>query len=105
MWSIFKAKKVPESLRGTEVYDYRLGRRFDPGAPGEVFSPVFNNPVVLFRGRARLAGTLSKFQPPQVNVLASIGVIGLGGIQAGQYVGQSLIDPSQLDNEGGGSQD
>lgn len=102
MWSIFKSPKVPQSLQGHEIYDYRLGRRFDPGAPGEVFDPAFANPVYLFRGPARLAGHLAIFQPPQVNVLTNIGVQGLGGIQGGQYFGQSLIDPSQLETEPAG---
>lgn len=99
MWSIFRAAKIPKSVQGHEIYDYRLGRRFDPGAPGEVFEPTLNNPVFMFRGSARLAGHLSIFQPPQVNVLTNIGVQGLGGIQGGQIFGQPLIDPSQLDTE------
>jgi hypothetical protein len=100
MWSIFTSPKVPKAAsRGGTIYNWVLGRRFDPGAPGEVFQPELNNPVVLFRGRARLAGALGVFQHPQVWVVADIGVTGLGGIQAGQYVGQPLIDPSQTTPE------
>lgn len=101
MWSIFKAKKVPQSSKGTSLYDFRLGRRFDPGAMAEVFEPTLMTPTVLFRGSARLAGHLSILQPPQVWFPGQQGVVGLGGIQAGQFVGQPLIDPSQLDTEGG----
>lgn len=101
MWSFFKSPRVPKSVQGGEVTEYRLGRRFDPGAPAEVFEQVFSLPVILFRGRGRVAGTLNKFQPPQVNVTPVLGVQGLAGIQAGQYVGQPLIDPEQLEPEGG----
>lgn len=79
-----------------------MGRRFDPGAPGFAFEQVFALPITLFRGRARVAGTLNKFQPPSVNVTPVLGIQGLAGIQAGQYVGQPLIDPDQLVSDGGG---
>lgn len=101
MFSFFTSPRVKNSLKGGEVTAYRLGRRFDPGAPAEAFEQVFNLPIVLFRGAARVAGTLNKFQPPSVNITPVIGVQGLAGIQAGQYVGQPLIDPEQLIPEGG----
>jgi hypothetical protein len=102
MWNPFKSPRVPKSLQGTEVYEHILGRRFDPGAMAEAFEPLLGNPVYLFRGSGRLAGSLSKFQPPQVWFNPVTGVQGLGGVQAGQYVGQPLLDPSQLSTEGGG---
>jgi hypothetical protein len=58
-------------------------------------------PLIIFRGRSRLAGSLSKVQPPQIWFGPQQGIQGIGGIQAGQYVGQRLIDPAQLDSEGG----
>lgn len=101
MFSFFSRPKLPKDLKGGQMYDYRLGRRFDPGAPAEAFEPLLGIPVTLFRGRARVAGTLSKFQPPQVWFRNQVGVNGLGGVQAGQFVGAPLIDPSQVNNEGG----
>lgn len=102
MWSIFKQPKLKQSGRGSTLYEYRLGRRFDPGASGDTFLPVLNNPVVIVtRGSGRLAGALRPLQPAQVWFGPQVGRQGLGGIQAGQIVGQRLIDPSQLDNEGG----
>ena len=104
MWSIFKSAKAPKSLRGSEIYDHVLGRRFDPGAQAEVFLPAFANPVFLFRGNGRLAGSRIVFQPPAVWVRPAYTMAGLGGIQAGQVVGQPLVDVSQFEDttaEGG----
>lgn len=103
MWSIFKSAKLPKSAsKGTPIYDYSLGRRFDPGAPAEVFQPTLRNPVYLFRGPGRVAGFLQVLQPPQVQFVAQVGTQGLGGVQVGQLYGQPLLDPSQI-GEGGGS--
>lgn len=99
MFSFFSRPKLPKDLKGGTVYDYRLGRRFDPGAPAEAFEALLGTPVVLFRGRARVAGSLSKFQPPQVWFRNQVGVQGLGGVQAGMYVGQPLLDPSQIERD------
>jgi hypothetical protein len=100
MWSIFKSPKTPRSAKSGNA-EYRLGRRFDPGAEAEVFEQTHEYPVIFFRGNARVAGQFGIFQPPQVTVPGVIGINGLGGVQAGQYVGQPLIDPSQLNSEGG----
>lgn len=94
MWSIFKSPKVPKAPH--QYYDYRLGYRFDPGAMAEVYEPPFNNPVFLFRGAGRLAGSLKPLQAPQVYVSRNAGIGGIGGVQAGQIYSQPLIDPSQL---------
>lgn len=77
-----------------ELYQYHLGPRFDPGAQAEVLNPRFQLPEILFRGAARLAGSLSKFQPPQVWFRQQRGLVGLGGLQTGQIILQPLIDPS-----------
>jgi hypothetical protein len=98
MWNFWRAPRAPKS---TELVDYRIGRRFDPGAPAEVFEQVFTNPIVLFRGRGRVAGSLYPLQPAQVWFGPQLGVQSLGGVQTGQYVGQPLIDPAELDITGG----
>jgi hypothetical protein len=95
-----KRALVPQSP-SSPVSTARIGRRFSPGAEGDVFLPALQDPIYLFRGRARLAGSLSKFQPPQIWFPGQIGVAGLGGVQAGQYVGQPLVDPVELSSEGG----
>jgi len=80
-----------------ELYQYALGIRFDPGAMAEAFEPLFQLPVLSFRGRGRVAGTLNKFQPPQVWFTQQNGVVGLGGLQAGGLVGQPLLDPENFE--------
>jgi hypothetical protein len=100
MWNILRAMFAPHYPQ-TPTNHFVIGRRFDPGAPGEVFISDLGLPVIIFRGRSRLAGSLSKVQPPQVWFGPQQGIQGIGGIQAGQYVGQRLIDPSQLNPEGG----
>lgn len=81
-----------------ELYQYRLGIRFDPGAPAEAFEPLTALPVISFRGRARVAGQyFHALQPPQVVFPQQAGIVGLGGLQAGQLVGQPLLDPQSLD--------
>jgi hypothetical protein len=100
-WSIFNSRKVRQGLKGSQIYQFFLGRRFDPGAEAEVFQPTLSNPVVLFRGNSRLAGVMAVYQSPQAFVPANIGVAGIGGVQGGQIYSQPLIDPSQLDDSGG----
>jgi hypothetical protein len=77
-----------------QLYNYISGRRFDPGAPAEAFQPLFQLPVISFRGRARLAGQFLTLQPPQVWFDQQSGINGLGGLQFGQLISQPLIDPS-----------
>jgi hypothetical protein len=102
MWNILKSAFAPKSLKGSEVYDHVLGRRFDPGAQAEVFVPGFGLPVMLFRGNARLAGSRNVFQPPQVWFRPVQRAQGLGGVQAGQIIWQQPFDPSQIGEGGGG---
>lgn len=85
-----------------QLYNYVLGRRFDPGAMAEALLPRFSIPVTSFVGSARVAGTMSKFQPPQVYFLQQRGLNGVGGIQSGQIISQPLLDPVQLTDENGG---
>ncbi len=80
-----------------ELYQYRQARPFEPGAMDEAFLPKFSLPVISFRGAARVAGTLNKYQHPQVWFHRQIGVQGFGGVTAGQIIGQPLLDPA---NEG-----
>jgi hypothetical protein len=100
MWSLLKALIGPQHPK-SPVNHYRIGRRFDPGAPGDVFISDLGLPIIMFNGRARVAGSLSKFQPPQIWFPAQQGIQGVGGVQAGQYVGQRLVDPAQLNTEPG----
>lgn len=100
MWNILRSLFAPRYPQ-SPVDHYVIGRRFDPGAPGEVFVSDLGLPLIMFRGRARVAGSLSKFQPPQISFPQSQGIQGIGGIQAGAFVGQRLLDPSQLSSEPG----
>jgi hypothetical protein len=85
-----------------ELYQYQLGIRFDPGAQAEAFEPKFTLPRIVFRGPARLAGALNVFQAPQLWFNPQLGVVGLGGVQAGYLRGAPLIDPVQIGEGGGG---
>lgn len=76
-----------------EFYQYRLGMRFDPGAQAEIFEQRFTNPVQVFRGRGRVAGSLRVTAHPQVYFNAQSRVHGMG-TQAGQVMFQPLIDPT-----------
>lgn len=97
MWNFFKRAKAPKGINGNPNYDFRLGVRFDPGAQAEALEPLYENPVISFRGNGRLAGTLLVFQPPQIMFPGTRGTVGYGGIQHGQLIGQPLIDPAQIE--------
>lgn len=78
-----------------QLYQYNAGVRFDPGAPAEAFTPLFTLPPIVIRGAGRVPyGSIRPLQPPQIYFTPQVGVQGLGGIQAGQMLGQPLIDPS-----------
>lgn len=79
-----------------QLYNYLLGEIFLPGAEGEVFLPLNNNPLYNFRGAGRLAGTLSVLQPAQVRVPFMIGQAGIPTI-AGQIIQQPLMTPDNGD--------
>lgn len=84
-----------------QLYFYTLGPRFDAGAQAEVFRPKFQNPIASFLGAGRVggfvAGQFHVDQPPQVNFVRQIGLVGLGGVQAGTLRGQRLLDLSSQD--------
>lgn len=91
-------RKDPVQLRilhpeAENLYSYLLGRRFDPGAEAEAFQPLFELPLISFRGPARLAGALMVTQHPQVQVPFANSISGLGGIIAGTYVLSPLQVP------------
>lgn len=90
-----KAQKRIQHPLNKELYQYRLGKRFDPGAMAEAFDPLFTLPMILFRGAGRLAGALNVFSHPQVWFNQQQGIQGVGGLQAGFLVSQPLIDPTQ----------
>lgn len=95
------AKRMPiiQHPLADEFYQYIHGLRFDPGAAGEGFLQPTSLPVISFRGRARVAGQYFKpLQPPQVYFNQQNGIVGLGGLQAGQIISQPLLDPTQ-DNQ------
>ena len=92
-----KAPVVIQHPLNHELYQYHLGYRFDPGAMAEAFIPLFELPHIMFRGAARVAGTLNKLQPPQVWFARQNGIVGMGGIQNGQLISQPLLDPSQFE--------
>jgi hypothetical protein len=80
-----------------QFYNYILGTRFDPGAEAEVFERATEDPIQVFRGAARLAGSLNVFQHPQVWFTQQNGVQGIGGLQAGTVRFTPLIDPEQFE--------
>lgn len=73
-----------------QLYNYELGRRFDPGAQAEAFLPLFVNPLFTFRGPSTLAGALQVTQPSQVYVPQLVPFRGIGGTIAGQLISQPL---------------
>lgn len=80
----------------SEFYSYHLGTRFDPGAQAEAFNPHFQNPVYLFRGAGRVAGSLRVFEPfPQRWFRQQTGIVGVP-TQAGFLRSQPLLDPEDL---------
>jgi lauroyl/myristoyl acyltransferase len=76
-------------------YAYHLGRRFDPGARAEVFTPLFANPVYVFHGPGKIAGQFRVTQHPQVWFAPQIGRVGLP-TQAGILRTAPLLDPSNI---------
>ena len=83
---------VDHPLTRGNLYTYRLGDRFDPGAQAETFLPLTTLPALFFRGIGRLAGSLNVFQHPQVRFNLQAGIQGVGGVSAGQYILQPLVD-------------
>lgn len=83
---------VNHPLTRGSLYVYRLGDRFDPGAQAEAFLPLTTLPALVFRGIGRVAGALNVFQHPQVRFNYQTGIQGVGGLQAGQYILQPLVD-------------
>lgn len=92
----FQQPAVKHPLQGdlNQLLQYRLGVRFDPGAEAEVFESLIQNPVYLFRGPGRVAGSLKALQPPQIFFNPQIGAVGIP-TQAGTLYSQPLLDPSQ----------
>jgi hypothetical protein len=78
-----------------ELYQYVLGRRFDPGAMAEAFEPLTSLPPISLAGAGRIhgfmAGQLRPFQHPQVWFHPQTTLVGVP-TTAGQLIGQPLID-------------
>jgi hypothetical protein len=87
-----RKKKCPHPTAG-DFYHYHFGTEFNNGAMEFTFEPNFDLPVISFRGAGRLAGALKPLQPTPVYLSTlRVPVAGFGGIQAGQFVHQSLTD-------------
>lgn len=90
MWFFRPQFKQPDGIP-----NYRVGPLYDGiGSGNFVYEAEFQNPVQVFRGAGRVAGSLRVTQQPQVyynfrNVRA-----GLGGIQAGTMALQPLVNGS-----------
>lgn len=93
---MFTGKKRPGEIRikhpkAHQLYNYVLGRRFDPGALAETFEALFGLPVLTFRGAGRLPRQqFFALQPPQIQVQYSVPTSGMGTF-AGQYILQPLL--------------
>lgn len=91
MFNFFR-KKMLQHPTAPELYHYVKGRVFDPGAESFVF--VDNNRLPLYSvvGNGNECGTLRNFGQPLVYVNHSITRVGLGGLQAGQFMSTPLTD-------------
>lgn len=88
----------PRSVPG--LYQFHEGDLFEPGAENYVFEPQNELPVKgiwgagsgVNQGTFYPAGAWPVFQPPQVWVDLALPTAGLGGLQAGSFALQPLID-------------
>lgn len=91
----------PVALQGGSPYLFHEADIFTPGAYNWVFETKVEDPVVSVwgagggnQGMIRKANTFKIHQAPQVYVNQTWATIGLGGIQAGQMLGQPLLNQS-----------
>lgn len=85
------------------LYHFHQGDQFLPGAESAVFEPAFTLPVLWAFGASVMAGApFRPTQPPQVWQNHSIPVAGLGGLFAGQFFSQGLVDPLDTTGQSGG---
>lgn len=88
MWFLRKQFKQPDGIP-----NYRVGPHYDGIGTGNfVYEAEFQNPVYLFRGAGRVAGSLRVTQHPQVYFTYRNTRAGLGGLQAGQMAFQPLVN-------------
>lgn len=93
--------RAAANISHSDLYNYALGIRFDPGAQAEAFLPEFANPLYIWRGPGRMPRQqFLCLQPAQIRFLPLVGLQGVGGVQAGFVVSQPLLDPSQLMPQG-----
>lgn len=80
---------------GVGIYSYHEGDVFLPGTGNWVFEPNFELPLVTIWGSAfiRNPNTFKPLQPPQVWSHPNVQNNGMGGLQAGQFDGEGLINP------------
>jgi hypothetical protein len=76
------------------IYRYHEGDLFTPGAQNFVFEPNFELPLqtVWGFGFIRNPNTFKPLQPPQVWAHPTVTTDGLGGLQAGQFDMQPLLE-------------
>jgi len=79
---------VPKSRTG--YYHFHEGDVFTPGTQNYVFEPATENPVQTIWGRGFLypATPWPVEQEPQVMSYPTVQINGIGGVVAGQFVGQ-----------------
>lgn len=95
MFAFFK-RKIPNSggrHAQEPIYSWHQGRIFTNG--GEQIAFEFGKTLPLYSviGPGTLAGSLMIDQPPQVWNPQSVPMSGLGGLQAGGFVSQPLVNP------------
>lgn len=97
----FAAVDVDPNPHTGGVSNYHEGALFSPGTGNFVFESGFENPLqtVWGRGFIRNPNTFKVTQPPQLYSNPQLQQNGLGGLMAGQIIGQPLL----LTNENGGT--
>lgn len=87
-------RKTVSHPTAPNFYQYKYGENFTPGAAGFVFQPKYSLPPVLAQGAGTIAGQRRILPAPPIFVNQTTQMVGLGGIQAGQFASQGLIDSS-----------
>lgn len=88
-------KKLPNTggrHAAEPIYSWHQGRIFNNGAQQVAFEFGKALPLYSIIGPATIAGALMIDQPPQVFNPQSVPVVGLGGIQAGGFTSQPLVN-------------
>jgi hypothetical protein len=83
------------------LYTYHEGDLFNPGAMNYVFEPQTELPLQTIWGFGflRRPNTFNPIQPPQVWANPTTQMNGIGGIEAGQFALQPLLDPGEVESQ------